>query len=281
MNDPKEFVSRFDRVLDAGISQVTRAVERGNMGMPPDASLLNHARMIFCLEGRATFQMQQWGSIVAVGLSPGEGLFVAPQCWVRAQPQQPYLSMGVVFYPQVTRFYLKRGEPAENWHPGNLAENFSVPVGLSEAGRALCCVMADVSPARDAERHFCHALDCLTIVTRELLALPLEAGGKARIAWRTACDFIVDNLHRPLSRQEVAWHVSVHPNHLSRLFTLFGNETFSEFLHNQRLERARLLLSDSRINISEVARLSGFSDVNYFIRIFRKSTGRTPARARG
>jgi len=281
MNDPQAFSSRFDRFLDIGITKTTRAVERGNIGMPADASLLNQPRMIVCLEGKATFQLQQWGSMAVVKLSPGEGLFIASQCWVRAQPQQPYLSMGVVYYPQVTRFYLKRGDPAEKLQPGNLAENFSIPVGLSEAGRALCCVLADVSPARDAERYFCHAFECLAITTRELLASPLEAGGKARIAWRTACDFIVDNLHRPLSRKEVAWHIGVHPNHLSRLFALFGNETFTEFVHHQRLERARLLLSDSRINISEVARLSGFTDVNYFIRFFRQNTGRTPARARG
>lgn len=281
MNDPKDFVSRFDGLLDTGITKVTRVVERGHTGMPSDASLLNQARMIVCLEGKATFELQRRDSVAVTTLSSGEGLFVAPERWVRAQPQQPYVSMGAVFYPQSTRFYLVRGKPTRHWRPGNLAENFVVPVGLSEAGRALCCVLADAPPARDAERYFLNAFECLAIVTRELLALPLEGVGKARLAWRAACDFMMDHLHQPLSRKDVAWHVGVHPNHLSRLFTLFGNETFSEFLQNQRLERARLLLADSRLNISEVSRLSGFTSVNYFIRLFRQRTGRTPARARG
>jgi AraC-like DNA-binding protein len=42
------------------------------------------------------------------------------------------------------------------------------------------------------------------------------------------------------------------------------------------VERAQLLLFTTNMTIKEVAYTLGFSDQNYFIRMFRKMTGTTP-----
>jgi len=60
--------------------------------------------------------------------------------------------------------------------------------------------------------------------------------------------------------------------------------TFSERLNELRLERAFALLTDARYwkkQIAEIALRSGFSDVSYFNRLFRKRFGETPRSVRG
>ena len=143
-------------------------------------------------------------------------------------------------------------------------------------------LLAGAPPSAGADRFFLSAGECLLIAARELLALPppAEAASKARFTWQAAADFMAENLQRPLSRKDVARYLRVHPNHLSRLFAEFSDEPFSVYLQNRRLERARLLLADPRLDIAEVARLCGFSSANYFIRVFRQRTGRTPTHAR-
>ncbi|MFN0176368.1 MAG: helix-turn-helix domain-containing protein [Saprospiraceae bacterium] len=49
-----------------------------------------------------------------------------------------------------------------------------------------------------------------------------------------------------------------------------------QLLQNLRLEHARLLLAESKLTVAEVAFRCGFSDPNYFSRLFSKTQGMTP-----
>ena len=57
---------------------------------------------------------------------------------------------------------------------------------------------------------------------------------------------------------------------------LFGHSTLDE-IQRLRLERATRLLSQLDLTIAEVAKGSGFEDVKYFHRIFKKQFGTSPA----
>lgn len=269
MEQPLRFAEMADRVLAAGgIVALRRAVAPGHDRMPRDASLIEQARLIVCLEGRIGFGMMGVEGTGEVTLNPRDGLFVAPGRWVRARARTSYVSMGMVFYAESTRFYLMRSRSACDGQPGTPVETYIVPAGLGEDGLMLIRMLSGPGPAVAAERYFHHASECLLIVARELLARPFAApaGSKARFTWQAACDFMLEHIHRPLSRKDVARHLGVHPNHVSRLFADFGSESFGGCLRTRRLERARLLLADPKLNISEVARLSGFGSANYFSR---------------
>jgi len=277
-----DFSARIDSVFaGGGVNAVARALVSGHAGIPRDASLMEQPRLIVCLQGRAAYELKSVDGTSKVVLSPRDGLFVAPGRWVRARPEEPYVLMGVVFYLRATRFYLMRGVPVSDGRVFRPAENHGVPVGLNENQRALCRLLEDAS-AGHAERYFHHVVECLLIAASGLLAQPVDVndGGKARYTWQAACDFIQENLHRPLGRKDVARYLNVHPNHLSRLFRQFGRGTFTDYVQSRRLERARLLLEEPQLNVAEVARLSGFGSANYFTRVFRKRTERTPTRAR-
>jgi len=68
----------------------------------------------------------------------------------------------------------------------------------------------------------------------------------------------------------------------------YGRSKLNEIAHNNfgcslgnyiqicRLDKAKELLNNTHFSIAEVAEKSGFKDVNYFIRFFKKHTGLTP-----
>jgi AraC-like DNA-binding protein len=80
-----------------------------------------------------------------------------------------------------------------------------------------------------------------------------------------------------LTLNELARKCAASPNHLNRILRQQTGATFHEALLKQRLERARELLLEGRLNCTEAALESGFHDSNYFSRAFRKVYGHSPS----
>ena len=123
--------------------------------------------------------------------------------------------------------------------------------------------------------------EALLELCRSLLGTPeIPPAGKALRTWQAASRYVADHLHETLGREQVAEHLRIHANHLSRLCTMFSGTTFAHYVQERRLERARLLLADVRLTVGEAAALSGFGSPNYFIRLHRQRFGTTPGAAR-
>jgi AraC-like DNA-binding protein len=54
------------------------------------------------------------------------------------------------------------------------------------------------------------------------------------------------------------------------------NITPMAYINRYRVKRAKLLLEEGNLNITEVALAVGFSDGSYFNRVFREEVGLTP-----
>jgi AraC-like DNA-binding protein/ligand-binding sensor protein len=80
----------------------------------------------------------------------------------------------------------------------------------------------------------------------------------------------------PFSVSEIAAAARITPNHFSTLFHQHVGQSFSAFLTEKRIDRAKDLLSHLTLNITEVATMSGYDDPGYFARVFKKSTGTSP-----
>ena len=93
-------------------------------------------------------------------------------------------------------------------------------------------------------------------------------------------NYIDENYQKEITLDEAARMVDVSPYYLSRLFKQETGKTFIEYLTSARMKQARLLLSDPKYSIKEVCILSGYSDPNYFSRIFKKYEGVTPSEYR-
>jgi AraC-like DNA-binding protein len=94
---------------------------------------------------------------------------------------------------------------------------------------------------------------------------------------------ILDKLgRRDLTVRPVAENHQLSPRYLQRLFKDEGI-TFSDFVLDRRLDRARHMLSDPDIagrSISAIAFACGFGDLSYFNRCFRRRYGMSPSEAR-
>lgn len=83
-----------------------------------------------------------------------------------------------------------------------------------------------------------------------------------------------------LSLQQVAAYVHLHPGHLSELFKKETGSAFGDYVTGRRMRRAMDLLAVSPAKVSEIAAMSGYEDVKYFSRLFKKHTGKTPSEFR-
>ena len=64
--------------------------------------------------------------------------------------------------------------------------------------------------------------------------------------------------------------------YLARLFKREFGLSPLQYINLKKMERAQLLLLTEELSVKEVAYKLGFSDISYFIRLFKRTTGATP-----
>lgn len=95
-----------------------------------------------------------------------------------------------------------------------------------------------------------------------------------------AREYIDSNLAKPITLFDIARHLGMSTYHLSHVFSRESGFSLSTYITDKRMERARGLLEDPRVRISEAAYAVGFNDANYFAKSFRRHTGVSPSQYR-
>lgn len=90
------------------------------------------------------------------------------------------------------------------------------------------------------------------------------------------CAYISDHLQEPLTLEEVAERTYMSRSQLCRLFRTQMGESFSAYVRNKRVERAKDLLAAGYGNMTQVAERCGFSSSAYFSTCFRQVVGCSP-----
>jgi AraC family transcriptional regulator len=93
---------------------------------------------------------------------------------------------------------------------------------------------------------------------------------------RRAIELMDTHLGEELSLADLAEAVSLSPSHFSHLFKELLGQTPHGYLANLRLERARALLVETDLPITEVAGQVGFRSPGHFASAFKAATGVTP-----
>ena len=83
-----------------------------------------------------------------------------------------------------------------------------------------------------------------------------------------------------LSLNTLAEHVRFSPNHLSMIFSQQMGVTFSKYLIEYRIGKAKEALKCTSMKSSEIALEVGYRDPHYFSYMFKKITGQTPTQYR-
>lgn len=80
-----------------------------------------------------------------------------------------------------------------------------------------------------------------------------------------------------LGLEQLALHFDVSPFHLCRGFSQEYGVALFEMIALIRIQRAKALLREGALSTKEVARRTGFSNGNYFAKVFRRATGQSPS----
>ena len=91
-----------------------------------------------------------------------------------------------------------------------------------------------------------------------------------------AKQYIRENISRDLSVVEVAEHVFLNPDYLSRVFKRETGYTLKEYILKMRMGIACELLAKTSLSVSKVAMSCGYSHMAHFSQMFKKENGMTP-----
>lgn len=89
-------------------------------------------------------------------------------------------------------------------------------------------------------------------------------------------DYIELNMHAELSVNFLASRVNQHPDYFSRQFKAYTGTRPVNYINEKRIERAQYLIATTRMSYSEISIQTGFSDLSYFSKAFKKLTGMSP-----
>ncbi|WP_407272289.1 helix-turn-helix domain-containing protein [Radiobacillus sp. PE A8.2] len=88
--------------------------------------------------------------------------------------------------------------------------------------------------------------------------------------------YITNHFKEPITLEHVAKQIGASKYHLSRIFSKNIRSNFNTYLNALRINHAQYLLSESQLNITEIAFESGFESPRTFYRAFQSLCHTTP-----
>lgn len=92
--------------------------------------------------------------------------------------------------------------------------------------------------------------------------------------------YIHANYPKSIMLEELARLVLLSPSYLSHAFSESCGVSITEYLKTVRVKKAQAMLRSSDKSVTEVAASVGYPDPNYFARVFRNITGKSPQQYR-
>lgn len=130
----------------------------------------------------------------------------------------------------------------------------------------------NVAQSVDSVREYCKRLILKAIDLRETVS---------HSKYKDVTDKVISYIEEhyadeDLSLNTLAEYVRFSPNHLSMIFSQQTGETFSKYLIEYRIGKAKEALKCTSLKSSEIALQVGYRDPHYFSYMFKKITGQTP-----
>lgn len=95
-----------------------------------------------------------------------------------------------------------------------------------------------------------------------------------------AKEYILKHFDGPITLGDVAWHVRKGDEHLARVFKRKTGQSVFDYVRELRMHRAKTLLQDASLSLTEIAERCGYQSLSFFSRTFREHVGISPSRYR-
>lgn len=152
----------------------------------------------------------------------------------------------------------------------------SIELGIDRIGYRAAELLESMLDGSEAPSEGVHLLDPIGVLARQSTSLLALEDQKVADALR----FIGDRVDGPLQVGEVVASVGVSRRNLERRFKAATGRSVAAEIRREKLERARRLLLDTDLPVSQVAYRCGYEYPEHFITTFRREIGEPPQRFR-
>lgn len=88
--------------------------------------------------------------------------------------------------------------------------------------------------------------------------------------------YIRQHMDQAISREDLAKHVNLHPDYLSRWFKKETGKSIIEYISTEKITFAKELLLTTDLSVSDIATTVGFSNFSYFSKVFKQEVKLNP-----
>lgn len=109
---------------------------------------------------------------------------------------------------------------------------------------------------------------------------PADRARRAEIV-RAMKEFVEQNYAKPIGLSDVGDYLNFSAGYVGSLFKSEVGMSFRAYLRRVRIARAKELMRDPRLNLTEIAQRVGYNDISYFSQSFLQEAGVRPSEYRG
>ena len=93
-------------------------------------------------------------------------------------------------------------------------------------------------------------------------------------------EYVENNYIYDITMQEAAEEMGYSDAYFSKLFKQYFNQNFTAYITEYRIKKAKELLGNTNNSIKDISRMVGYTDSNYFAKIFKRIVGEIPSKYR-
>ncbi|MGF1699496.1 AraC family transcriptional regulator [Photobacterium makurazakiensis] len=274
----------FSDLLDSAISDNASFQHiwfAGDSVPPPEASYqVNFPRLELVFKGKYEnhFENHQQ-QIDNVSLVVGDALFIPANAWNKPNWDHECSVLSLLFgKSQLGLSLVSKHENEDGFYD---VVKYSVPQRTGHAIDHILNALSTLAHEKKKQPADKYLLLALLSYCKDMIEKPAEdTNSRSEDLFKGICIYVQENFHRNINRNTVAARFNISPNHLSRLFRQEGHMRFADYIAWVRLERAKFMLKRYNFRLEEVAQRCGYHDSNYFCRVFKRKTGKTPTEYR-
>ena len=257
--------------IASGATPLQKIWFAGNHAPVPEMAFqVDFSRLEILLEGQLT------DAALGEPMLALDALYVPAGGWNFPQWQSPGTTLSILFGKQQLGFSVQQwdGQQLKNMAKQHVARRGP------RVGSFLLQTMSEIQMQPLEQQTARLIATSLISHCADLLSSQIQTASRSQALFDAIREHIDSHFAEPLTRESVAQAFYISPNYLSHLFQKSGVMGFNEYLNHTRLEHARRLLKGYDLKVKEIAHACGFVDSNYFCRLFRKNTDRSPSEYR-
>lgn len=186
---------------------------------------------------------------------------------------------GVVDYLNETA---PRADEHEQWRFTDYNFHFTNDIAVSQIIGRMIFLFTENHPSKDLFADFMLKELIVRLMQTEARHLLLDQNGAPKSDSRLAfvIQFIREHLREPLNIDLLSKKACMSQTHFFRCFKNELGISPVDFINAERIKFAQTLLRNPTRSITDVCYASGFNNVTYFNKLFKRLTGRTPSEYR-